>query len=121
MLLVYNVFFQYANNFYLFVQLPVVIENSGLVEPALKWNLGYLKKHSGSGDFFVYVSQDNRFKVIWFVKFILIMRSKEIENIYIYTLLKKLYFSCFFNVFHYFALITWSSSQSSMYKAMNSQ
>lgn len=42
--------------------LPVVITDSKMVAPALKWTLGYLLKHLGGGKYFVYSSKDNRFK-----------------------------------------------------------
>ncbi|CAK8684185.1 hypoxia-inducible factor 1-alpha inhibitor-like [Clavelina lepadiformis] len=41
---------------------PVVISDSGLINSALKWNLGYLQENLGDGSFHVYGSKDNRFK-----------------------------------------------------------
>jgi len=47
----------------LFLQLPVIISDSDIVTPALKWTLGYLQKYLGDNKYFVYVSKDDRFKV----------------------------------------------------------
>nr|CAB3252828.1 hypoxia-inducible factor 1-alpha inhibitor [Phallusia mammillata] len=41
---------------------PVVITDSQLVQPALKWNLRYLKSNLGDGLYYVYSSHNNRFK-----------------------------------------------------------
>ena len=46
-----------------FFQLPVVITDSNIVAPALKWTLGYLQKYLGDNKHYVYVSKDDRFKV----------------------------------------------------------
>lgn len=41
---------------------PVVVTESGLVGPALKWNLDYLKDNIGDGNFSVYHSNDHLFR-----------------------------------------------------------
>lgn len=39
----------------------MVIKNSGLVQPALKWDLDYLKENIGDGDNAVFLSDDGKF------------------------------------------------------------
>ncbi|XP_018320992.1 hypoxia-inducible factor 1-alpha inhibitor isoform X3 [Agrilus planipennis] len=41
---------------------PVVITGSKLVKSAEKWNLDYLEKHMGNGDFTVFISRNYKFK-----------------------------------------------------------
>jgi hypoxia-inducible factor 1-alpha inhibitor (HIF hydroxylase) len=43
-------------------QRPVVLTDTSLVEPALKWSLDYLREHIGNGSFAVYESANHKFK-----------------------------------------------------------
>ncbi|KAK7901372.1 hypothetical protein WMY93_018141 [Mugilogobius chulae] len=40
---------------------PVVLTDTNLVYPALKWDIGYLKENIGNGDFSVYASENHKF------------------------------------------------------------
>lgn len=40
---------------------PVVLTDTNLVYPALKWDVNYLQEHIGNGDFSVYLAQNHRF------------------------------------------------------------
>ncbi|CAG0914784.1 unnamed protein product [Notodromas monacha] len=41
---------------------PVILTDTNLVKPALSWNLEYLEKNLGDGDFSVFYSKDHKFK-----------------------------------------------------------
>lgn len=41
---------------------PVIIENSNVVASAKKWNLDYLEKYMGNGDYTVFLSRNHKFK-----------------------------------------------------------
>jgi hypoxia-inducible factor 1-alpha inhibitor (HIF hydroxylase) len=41
---------------------PVILTDTDLVKPALRWNLEYLEKNLGDGDFTVFFSKDHKFK-----------------------------------------------------------
>lgn len=44
------------------LQKPVIIENSNIAASAKKWNLDYLEKYMGNGDYTVYLSRNHKFK-----------------------------------------------------------
>ena len=39
----------------------VVLTDTNLVHPALKWDIGYLQENIGNGDFSVYTAQNHKF------------------------------------------------------------
>ena len=45
-----------------FFQIPVILTDTDLVKPALKWTLDYLSDNLGDGDFTVYKSSSHKFK-----------------------------------------------------------
>lgn len=40
---------------------PVVLTDTNLVYPALKWDIPYLKENIGNGDFSVYAAENHKF------------------------------------------------------------
>lgn len=42
-------------------QEPVVLTDTNLVYPALKWDIAYLRENIGNGDFSVYISENHKF------------------------------------------------------------
>lgn len=42
-------------------QQPVVLTDTNLVYPALKWDVKYLQDNIGSGDFSVYIAENHKF------------------------------------------------------------
>ena len=43
------------------MQLPVILTDTNLVGPALRWNLEFLEKNMGDGNFSVYESKTHKF------------------------------------------------------------
>lgn len=43
------------------LQEPVVLTDTNLVYPALKWDIGYLQENIGNGDFSVYTAENHKF------------------------------------------------------------
>lgn len=46
---------------FVFWQEPVVLTDTNLVYPALKWDIPYLLENIGNGDFSVYMSENHKF------------------------------------------------------------
>lgn len=42
-------------------QEPVVLTDTNLVYPALKWDIAYLQENIGNGDFSVYTAENHKF------------------------------------------------------------
>lgn len=42
-------------------QEPVVLTDTNLVYPALKWDIEYLQENIGNGDFSVYIAENHKF------------------------------------------------------------
>ena len=47
---------------YMYLQQPVVITDSDLVSPALRWDLDYLQENIGDGDYSTYESDSHVFR-----------------------------------------------------------
>lgn len=67
------------------MQEPVVLTDTNLVYPALKWDLNYLKENMGNGDFSVYIAQNHKFlyfdekKMVNFENFVPMSRRTEMK------------------------------------------
>ena len=44
-----------------YLQEPVVLRDTNLVYPALKWDIQYLQENIGNGDFSVYTAENHKF------------------------------------------------------------
>lgn len=53
--------FVYIEMFFICFQEPVVLTDTNLVYPALKWDIDYLQENIGNGDFSVYTAHNHKF------------------------------------------------------------
>ncbi|MED6247087.1 Hypoxia-inducible factor 1-alpha inhibitor [Ataeniobius toweri] len=71
--------------FLIFFQEPVVLTDTNLVYPALKWDVPYLLENIGNGDFSVYISENHKFlyydekKMCHFMDFVPKSRRMEMK------------------------------------------
>lgn len=77
--------YNYLHFLFHFSKEPVVLTDTNLVYPALKWDIPYLKENIGNGDFSVYTAENHNFlyydekKMSNFENFVPKSRRKEMK------------------------------------------